>query len=109
MEYKNIIVKAWEDPDFKKQLLKDPKKILVQEGCKIPEDMKVFVHENTEKEFHFTLPKKPEGELSDEELEALTGGILPILAIAFGLMFDAPGRTKGTKAEQSIGGPYPGP
>ena len=79
MKYSDIIKKAWKDPKFKEELYKNPKEVLVKEGIEIPQETQVFIHENTDKEFHFILPKKPEGsltedELSEDQLESIAGG-----------------------------------
>ena len=71
--YGKIIAKAWRDPSFKAKLLADPQGTLRQAGVSIPAGMTVKVVENTGTHFHFVLPAKPSGALSDEELDRAAG------------------------------------
>ena len=82
--YSKVIAKAWSDPRYKEELLKNPESTLQSEGFEIPKGVKVIVCENTDKELYFVIPKKMEGELTEEQLEAASGGILfvPVLGIA---------------------------
>jgi hypothetical protein len=69
-----IIAKAWADDSFKAQLLADPAAVAAAEGIAIPAGVKIVVHENKPGELHVVLPAKPSAELSDAELEGVTGG-----------------------------------
>lgn len=74
-----LIAKAWTDENFKQELLSDPKTAIAQTlQMEIPETIDVQVIEETPTTFYLTIPAKPifsaEGELSDEELEAVAGG-----------------------------------
>jgi len=57
-----IILKAWKDPEYKKRLLESPKEVFQEELQKIrpeatlPEDFKVFIHEESPNAVHMTLP-----------------------------------------------------
>lgn len=80
-----LVAKAWSDEAFKEKLLKNPKAVLEEEmGGKLPEEIKnVRIIEETEDTIYISLPKKPEPssseELSEEELEAVSGGLtLPV-------------------------------
>src|SRR5439155_26137757 len=70
-----IIAKAWSDETFKKRLLAEPAAALKAEGIALPEGVSVRAVENTATMFHFVLPPKPTGELSDQELETVAGGL----------------------------------
>jgi len=48
---------------------------LKAEGIDVPAGIKVTVLENTDKQFHLVLPHQPTGELSDEALDGVAGGI----------------------------------
>ncbi|HHS7808994.1 NHLP leader peptide family RiPP precursor [Pseudomonas putida] len=53
-----IIVKAWQDEDFKKELLKNPNKAFEKAGFSSPAaDVKVVI--NNQKEATFVLPEMP--------------------------------------------------
>ena len=71
-----LLQKIWDDPEFKKTFIENPKKILEKElGRKLPRDLKVNVYENTPAIFNIVLPQKSSGELSDDDLENVAGGV----------------------------------
>ena len=54
-----IIVRAWEDNEFKEELLKNPKVVIEAEtGDKIPEGLEIQVVEETENTRYLTLPRR---------------------------------------------------
>ena len=72
-----LIEKCWKDPEFKKEVVKDPKGMLERHiGQKLPANLKVFIHEEDANNLHFSLPPAPSNvtELSDDELEKVAGG-----------------------------------
>jgi hypothetical protein len=73
-EFAKIIAKAWRDPAFKAELIANPAAALKAEGIDVPAGMAVTVLENTDKQFHLVLPPVPTDELSDESLDAVSGG-----------------------------------
>ena len=74
-EFAKIIAKAWRDPAFKAELIANPAAALKAEGIDVPAGMTVTVVENTDKQFHLVLPPVPAGELSEEALDAVAGGV----------------------------------
>ena len=71
-----MLQKTWDDPEFKKTFIENPKKILEKElGRSLPKDLKVNVYENTPTVFNIVLPQKSSGELSDDDLENVAGGV----------------------------------
>lgn len=71
-----MIAKAWEDKAFKERLLKDPKAVVEElSGEKLPAEMKVSVFEETANSVCLVLPRSPDDELSDDELEKVAGGV----------------------------------
>ena len=70
-----IIAKAWSDAEFKARLLANPAEILQAEGIEVPAGVKVNAVENTNEQFFLVIPNKPD-ELSDEQLDNVSGGIM---------------------------------
>jgi hypothetical protein len=74
--HNKLIAKAWSDPAFKQQLLKNPKAIAAQHGLPTPEGIEIRVVENTPNLVHIILPSKPtEDLLSIQQLDAVVGGV----------------------------------
>jgi hypothetical protein len=72
-----LIERAWKDPGFRKQIITDPKGLLERRlGQKLPEELKISVHEEDANTLHFSIPAPPSNtaELSDEDLEKVAGG-----------------------------------
>ena len=76
----NLILKAIEDDDFRKELLAGPKEFIEKTaGKKIPEGIEIKVIEEEPNSVTIVLPRKPSKyetteELSDGELEKVAGG-----------------------------------
>ena len=72
-----LVEKAWKDPVFRKDVVNDPKGMLEKHtGQKLPEQVRIFVHEEDANTLHFSIPPAPSNlnELSDEDLEKVAGG-----------------------------------
>ena len=49
-----LIEKCWKDPEFKKEVVKDPKGMLERHtGQKLPANVKIFIHEEDANSLHF--------------------------------------------------------
>jgi Nitrile hydratase, alpha chain len=51
-----IILQAWQDPDYKAQLLADPKAVLIAEGFQIADAATVTILENDAEHLHLVIP-----------------------------------------------------
>ena len=74
-----LVAKAWQDENFKQELLSNPKAVFEREtGKNPPEGVQVTVLEETPNHIYMVLPVKPaienSEELSEEALEAVAGG-----------------------------------
>jgi hypothetical protein len=86
-----LVVRALRDPEFKKQLVSDPKAAYeaqlasIREAAKLPANLTVKAFEESGNVLYFRLPQPPVqgGELSEEELEQVAGGVVAVgVAIA---------------------------
>ena len=69
----HIAMKATEDDDFRARLVADPRATVEAEtGLRFPDDYRLHVHEESATDAHMVLPPKPE--LSQEQLDRITGG-----------------------------------
>ena len=82
-----IIKKSWEDEAFKQELIANPKTTFEEViGKEIDSDKTIFVEDQTNTDFvYLNIPAKPnldELELTDEELESVSGGTDVIVGVA---------------------------
>ena len=73
--YAKLVERAWSDDAFKAKFKSDPHAALAEYGIEVPAGMKLEILENTPSKLHLPLPRAPEGELSEEELESVAGGL----------------------------------
>lgn len=81
-----LIEKCWKDPEFKRKVLSNPKGMFEEHtGQKLPSRLKIFIHEEDANTLHFSIPAPPVnfGELSDDDLEKVAGGLGPIRSQTF--------------------------
>ena len=72
-----LIEKAWKDPGFRENIIRDPKSMLESHtGQKLPQQFKIYVHQEDANTLHFSIPPAPSNvtELSDQDLEKVAGG-----------------------------------
>jgi hypothetical protein len=72
-----LLDKAWKDAAFRRALVEDPTGTLERElGRTVPAEVTLTVLEETPTNRYLVLPAAPpqQGELSDQDLETLSGG-----------------------------------
>jgi hypothetical protein len=74
---RQIIAKAWTDEAFKERLLADATAVLKEEGVAVPEGVLVKAVEDSDKLAHLVIPTCLQGQLTEEQLDAVAGGGLP--------------------------------
>lgn len=72
-----VIQKAWQDEDFKTQLLQNPKTAIKKIiGSDLPDNLKICVYEDTQNIKHLVIPVNASNEELDEsDLMLVAGGI----------------------------------
>jgi hypothetical protein len=61
MELDDLIRRAWQDAEFKRQLLDAPRATLEAAlGVVLPDELQIYIHEQTPTEVHLVLPMRPE-------------------------------------------------
>jgi hypothetical protein len=61
MDLQELITRAWEDKAFKQELLSNPRATIEKTlGVSLPEDIEIYVHEQTSTTVHLVLPMPPE-------------------------------------------------
>jgi len=105
-----LIEKAWRDPVFRKDIVKDPKGMLEKHtGQKLPGQLRIYVHEEDANTLHFSIPSPPSNlnELSDEDLERVAGGTdLVVFTATIASLALTVGSIAGTAAATAIAKPW---
>lgn len=75
-----IVKRCWENEEFRKEFVADPAGTFVK-YMKLPAGSlpKIYIHQEQPGSWHIVLPAKPvnTAELSEEELEKISGGTTP--------------------------------
>ena len=70
-----IYAQCYRDAAYKERFLNDPKAVVQEEGVSVPDSIKLKVIEDTEPNvLTLHLPAEPAEELSDQDLELVSGG-----------------------------------
>ncbi len=59
--YARFIAGMWGDPEYRKRVKANPKKVLKEEGITLPPGAKVHIHEEGKGHYHLVVPPKPRG------------------------------------------------
>ena len=85
----SIATKAYADPNWRKNLIADPKATVeAYIGTSLPSGTAVQVVEDTDSTIHLVIPPANTAELSDAELEAVSGGFLDAKGIGSSVFGD---------------------
>ena len=78
-----LAARCYGDPDFARRLREDPRAVIEEEcGKKLPESLAIEVHENDGRTWHVPLPPGEDTDkLTDEQLQAVSGGEVFVVAI----------------------------
>lgn len=77
-----LAAKAWDNPTFRQELLSNPREVMTREidgFSQLPANVKISIIEEEPNTLYFVLPNDPvpaTGELSEEELEVVAGGLM---------------------------------
>lgn len=84
-----IVTQVQSNSVLKEQILANAEDVLKKQGAKIPEGMKIHVHENSDKIHYFIVPRNEtdDEELSDLELQVIAGGAANNAGVAQGMVF----------------------
>lgn len=70
-----VVTRAWSGPAYKAKLMADPHGALAEAGLEAPAGLRIKVVENTDDLVHLVLPAPPTGEISEESLAQVAGGM----------------------------------
>jgi hypothetical protein len=79
-----IVKRCWEDDAFRKEFTADPAGAFVKYlAVPAPSLPMIAVHQEEPGSWHIVLPAKPAntGELSEEDLEGVAGGVTPTISV----------------------------
>jgi hypothetical protein len=54
-----LMATAWRDKKFMERLLKDPRPVLEEFEIRLPNDRKIFIHLDSDREVHIVMPAAP--------------------------------------------------
>ena len=69
-----LFAACWKDEALKARFMAAPKAVLAEHGMAVPDGLDVKVVENTDNCVHITIPLRPSGDLSDDQLASAAGG-----------------------------------
>lgn len=76
-QWRAVVAKAWDDPDFNAMLFANPVGTLRAEGIEIADGVNVQVHQASTNELHLVVPAKPADMTVEEASQALIGDAHP--------------------------------
>jgi hypothetical protein len=72
--WRHIVARAWSDPHFKEELLRQPDQVLARAGIECPDGARFVVVENDPTQLHLVLPAAPAEEALLEEVDGTAVG-----------------------------------
>ncbi len=85
-----VVAMAWEDEEIETEMFANPRGMLAERGVELPDQLSVRVvrgdkAESEEGALLLPYPERPLRELSDDELDAVAGGVSPLAMDSSGL------------------------
>lgn len=62
--WREIVVRAWGNDEFRRQLMDDPRTVLAAAGLPVSEQVNYVVVENEPQLIHLVLPARPDSDVS---------------------------------------------
>jgi len=72
--WRHIVARAWSDPHFREELLRQPELVLARAGIECPDGARFVVVENSSTQLHLVLPAAPTEEAVIEEASSSAVG-----------------------------------
>jgi nitrile hydratase alpha subunit len=69
--WRKVVLRAWQDKNYKRALLENPNKVLAEAGVPIDPGVNLVVVENEPKRIHLVLPAHPGGTVRPEHANAV--------------------------------------
>lgn len=76
-QWREVVTKAWNDPNFHQMLVSNPVGTLKSEGIDVADGTNVHVHQATTQDLHLVIPAKPNGLSVEEASRELIGDAHP--------------------------------
>lgn len=70
-----VILRCWDDKEFKQRLLGSPKETLTSLGFNLPDNLSITMHENKDDHIHLSIPTKNIDMMDIDELNAFVKDI----------------------------------
>jgi len=72
--WRRVVARAWSDPHFKDELLRQPDQVLARAGIECPAGARFVIVENDPTQLHLVLPAAP---VEEAELQEASGAAVP--------------------------------
>lgn len=56
--FSRVVARSWHDGSYRRELLREPARVLRAAGLDVPEGVRVLVHQESQREMHVVLPAR---------------------------------------------------